>query len=46
MTEIDLKPIRARLGTKVVDEDVATAAPLRGMLVTFDRDERPPVERD
>jgi 3-methylfumaryl-CoA hydratase len=44
MTEIDLEPIRARLGTKVVDEDVATAAPLRGMVVTFDRDEKPPVE--
>jgi 3-methylfumaryl-CoA hydratase len=44
MTEIDLAPIRARLGTKVIDEDVATAAPLRGMVVTFDRDETPPVE--
>jgi 3-methylfumaryl-CoA hydratase len=28
----------------VIDEDVATAAPLRGMVVTFDRDEKPPVE--
>jgi 3-methylfumaryl-CoA hydratase len=44
MTEIDIAPIRARLGTKVVDEDVAIAAPLRGMVVTFDRDETPPVE--
>lgn len=43
MPEIDIEPIRARLGTKVTDEDVATAAPLRGMVVTFDRDEPPPV---
>jgi len=44
MPEIDIEPIRARLGTKVTDEDVATAAPLRGMVVTFDRDEKPPIE--
>ena len=44
MSDIDLAPVRAALGTKVVDEDVATAAPLRGMVVTFDRDEKPPVE--
>ena len=44
MPEIDIEPIRARLGAKVVDEDVATAAPLRGMVVTFDRNEVPPVD--
>jgi len=44
MPDIDIEPIRARLGAKVVDEDVATAAPLRGKGVTFDRDEAPPVE--
>jgi 3-methylfumaryl-CoA hydratase len=44
MAEIDIEPIRARLGTTIADEDVATAAPLRGMVVTFDRDEKPPVE--
>jgi len=44
MPEIDLEPIRAKLGAKIIEEDVATAAPLRGMAVTFDRDERPPVE--
>jgi 3-methylfumaryl-CoA hydratase len=44
MAEIDIAPIRARLGTKVTDEDVATAAPLRGMVVTFDRDETPPID--
>jgi 3-methylfumaryl-CoA hydratase len=44
MPEIDIEPIRARLGTKIVDEDVASAAPLRGMVVTFDRDEVAPIE--
>lgn len=44
MPEIDIEPVRAKLGTKIVEEDIATAAPLRGMVVTFDRDEKPPVE--
>jgi 3-methylfumaryl-CoA hydratase len=44
MPDIDIEPIRAQLGRTVTDEDVATAAPLRGMAVTFDRDERPPAE--
>ncbi|MBN8901272.1 MAG: hypothetical protein J0H57_09585, partial [Rhodospirillales bacterium] len=39
---IDLAPIRAQLGRIVTDEDEVTAAPLRGMVVTFDRDETPP----
>ncbi|OJW22123.1 MAG: hypothetical protein BGO51_15320 [Rhodospirillales bacterium 69-11] len=39
---IDLAPIRAQLGRTVTDEDEATAAPLRGMVVTFDREEAPP----
>ena len=43
MSDIDIDAIRAKLGTKIVDLDVATAAPLRGMVVTFDRDETPPV---
>jgi 3-methylfumaryl-CoA hydratase len=42
MPDIDLSPVRAQLGRTVVDHDVATAAPLRGMVVTFDRDETPP----
>jgi len=42
--EIDLSAVRAQLGRKVVEHDVATAAPLRGMVVTFDRDERAPEE--
>ena len=41
---IDIEPIRAQLGRKIVDHDEATAAPLRGMVVTFDRDEKPPVK--
>ncbi|MGE0224841.1 MAG: MaoC family dehydratase N-terminal domain-containing protein [Acetobacteraceae bacterium] len=44
MPDIDIEPIRAQLGRKVEDHDVATAAPLRGMVVTFDRDETAPVE--
>lgn len=44
MPEIDIEPVRAKLGTKISETDVATAAPLRGMVVTFDRDEKPPVE--
>lgn len=42
MPDIDIDALRAQLGRKTVDEDVATAAPLRCMLVTFDRDERAP----
>ena len=40
---IDIDALRHSLGRKVVDEDEATAAPLRGMTVTFDRAEAPPV---
>ncbi len=40
---IDIAPIRAQLGRKIVEFDEATATPLRGMIVTFDRDEKPPV---
>ncbi len=39
---IDLSAVRAALGQKIVEHDEATAAPLRGMVVTFDRDERAP----
>ncbi len=42
--QIDLTAVRAQLGRKVIEHDVATAAPLRGMVVTFDRDERAPEE--
>jgi 3-methylfumaryl-CoA hydratase len=39
---IDLSAVRAALGQKIVEHDEATAAALRGMVVTFDRDERAP----
>lgn len=42
MPDIDIDALRAQLGRTFVDEDVATAAPLRCMPVTFDRDERAP----
>ena len=42
--KIDLTPVRAQLGQKVVEHDVATAAPLRVMVVTFDREEVAPQE--
>ena len=42
MLEIDIEPLRVHLGRTVVDDDVATEAPLRGMAATFDRDEPPP----
>jgi 3-methylfumaryl-CoA hydratase len=42
MSTIDLSAVRAKLGQTVVEHDLATAAPLRGMVVTFDRDELPP----
>lgn len=42
MADIDIEPVRAQLGRKVTEEDVATAAPLRCMAATFDRDEPPP----
>ena len=40
--EIDLSAVRAQLGKTVTEHDIATAAPLRGMVVTFDRDESAP----
>ena len=39
---IDIDALRSSLGRKIVDEDEATGAPLRGMAVTFDREEAPP----
>ena len=43
MAPIDMTPIRAWLGRVTEDHDEAIAAPLRGMVVTFDRDEIAPV---
>jgi 3-methylfumaryl-CoA hydratase len=39
---IDIDTLRRQLGRKIVEEDEATAAPLRGMTVTFEREEKPP----
>jgi 3-methylfumaryl-CoA hydratase len=39
---IDIDALRKHVGTKIVEEDVATLAPLKGLIVTFDRDEQPP----
>lgn len=39
---IDIDALRKHVGTKIVEEDVATLAPLKGLVVTFDRDEQPP----
>ena len=39
---IDIDALRRQLGRKIVEEDEATAAPLRGMAVTFERAEKPP----
>ena len=44
MPEIDIEPIKAQLGKVVTDHDEAVAPPLRGMVVTFDRDEAAPEE--
>jgi 3-methylfumaryl-CoA hydratase len=44
ITEADMAPIRAQIGKAHIDHDIAIAAPLRGMVVTFDRDETPPAE--
>lgn len=40
--DLDLSAVQAALGQKIVEHDEAIAAPLRGMIVTFDRDERAP----
>ena len=39
---VDIDALRAHIGTKIESEDVATAAPLHGMIVTFGRDEKAP----
>ena len=44
VTEADMAPIRAQLGMIHTDHDLAIAAPLRGMVVTFDRDETAPTD--
>jgi len=39
---IDIEPLRKELGRKIEDEDVVTAAPIKAMICTFDRDEEVP----
>lgn len=44
MANIDIDALRQHIGAIQVDEDVATAAPPHGMIVTFGRDEEAPKE--
>jgi 3-methylfumaryl-CoA hydratase len=39
---IDIEPLKKLLGRKIEDEDTVTEAPLKGMIATFDRDEKVP----
>ena len=39
MTAIDISALRRHIGTRIVDEDVATEAPLKAIVATFDRKE-------
>jgi len=44
MTDIDVAALRRHIGTRVVQDDVATAAPLEAIVATFDRAEDAPRE--
>ena len=44
MTALDVSALRRHIGTRIVDEDVATEAPLKAMVATFDREEDAPRE--
>jgi hypothetical protein len=44
MTAIDIAGLRRHMGTPITDEDVVSAAPLRVIAATFDRDETAPGE--
>ena len=44
MTEIDVAALRRHIGTRVVQDDVATIAPLEAIVATFDRAEDAPRE--
>jgi 3-methylfumaryl-CoA hydratase len=43
---VDIDDLRRHIGKTVEEHDIATAAPLHGLIVTFDRDEPPPAEGD
>jgi 3-methylfumaryl-CoA hydratase len=45
-TIVDIDALRRHIGKTVEEHDVATAAPLHGMIVTFDRSEPPPQDGD
>ena len=44
MTALDVSALRRHIGTRIVDEDVATEAPLGAIVATFDREEDAPRE--
>ena len=44
MTAIDVASLRRHIGTKISDEDIATEAPLKAIVATFDRQEEAPGE--
>jgi 3-methylfumaryl-CoA hydratase len=44
MTAIDVASLRRHIGTKISDEDIATEAPLKAIVATFDRQEAAPGE--
>src|SRR5256714_1944868 len=44
MTALDVSALRRHIGTRIVDEDVATEAPLEAIVATFDREEDAPRE--
>ncbi len=44
MTDIDAAALRRHIGTRIVQEDVAAAAPLEAIVATFDRMEEAPRE--
>jgi 3-methylfumaryl-CoA hydratase len=44
MTAIDAEALRRHIGTRIVEEDVATEAPLKAIVATFDREEEAPRE--
>jgi 3-methylfumaryl-CoA hydratase len=43
---VDIDALRRHVGKTIEEHDVATAAPLHGLIVTFDRDEPPPKDGD
>jgi 3-methylfumaryl-CoA hydratase len=44
MTAIEVSALRRHIGTRIAEEDVATAAPLKAIVATFDRQEEAPAE--